>query len=108
MPSQRDLTYYGNSCYEFLVAALKEERKLKFPNEAAASTYRRTLYNYRYALRDAAFSGDKVAEEKLKEVKLVELCVRGDTLVAHKRPPTIVQEAQSAIRASLSHSPIEQ
>ena len=97
MPRQRELDYYGQSCYNILVGAYTKSKRMHFDTEGEASTYRRTLYNYRYALRDAAHEGHVSAGTRYAECMRVQICLQGASLLIKRKPQPIVQEANYVV-----------
>lgn len=86
MPRQRELSYYGDIYEELLSRAFEEPQRLIFKSPEQARNQRRTLYNYRYAIRDAGH------RELWKKFRLLQLTVTDNILTISIRPATIIED----------------
>jgi len=84
-----ELAYYGKNFKTIFELALQANHKITMDSEAAAKNFRKSLYNYRYALRDAGIAGDKESQEFYKKIIKLELSVAGK--VIRIRPKKLAQ-----------------
>lgn len=81
MSRQRRLEFYGESFYAIFLAAIQGRYILKFSDEKLAKNFRRSLYNFRYALRDAGYKGNTNATQKFKQCMKVQINLDQNCLI---------------------------
>jgi len=87
--------HHGESYCKILTLALKEPRRFTFHFPESAACLRKSLYRYRYALRDAAFAGDQSARRQHKRFMKLSFSLKESTLTIQVKPRTLVQEARN-------------